>query len=551
MATSAGLPGSDGSRGARELSGFQRYYRTIREHLRLIAACVVVTLLAAVAYVEVAPRSYTAESQLLINPAGQQDTLLFSLPVLHSTGDPAQDVLTASGLITTPQVAAGVIQTLHLHTTPSALLGEVQATPLAQSNIIAVEASDSSAARAQLIANAFASETVAVRTAALHRAISVQIPGLTARVAALPPGDRSAAGSLGDQLNRLEQLLQSNDPTISFSSAATLPSAPTSPRKSLSLAAGLLVGLLIGIGGAFAFDALDPRVRREEQLRERFSRIPVLARIPRVGRKERPGPLTPLDLSGPALEQYRTLRATLSAGASTRAAARGTRASSVDPRASGKSQAYLITGSAPSEGKTTTAISLAAVLAQGGGSVILLDADLRRPTIASAFGVTDFYGTEQVLNGDVSLTRALVPVQLGSSSIRVLAAHTHSAELADRLSVAAIRQLVGEAKNQADFVVIDSPPLIAVPDALPMTQVVDELVVAVRVGHSRLNSLADLWELLGQQGISPTGIVLIGVPEQHGYEYAYPMAQDHAWPEPDGEPLRERRPLPRRPARNA
>ena len=103
-----------------------------------------------------APKSYTAEAQLLINPASQNDTVLFSLPVLHASGDPTQDVLTASALVTTSQVASSVITRLNLHTTPSALLGKIQANPLAQSNIIAVQATAPTAARAQQLANAFA-----------------------------------------------------------------------------------------------------------------------------------------------------------------------------------------------------------------------------------------------------------------------------------------------------------------------------------------------------------------------------------------------------------
>ncbi len=540
MASFAGPPSAEWSRAAREPSGFTRYFRTVREHIRLITACTLLTAAAAIAYVEVAPRTYTAEAQLLINPAAQQDTVLFSLPVLHATGDPVQDVLTASALVTTPQVADSVIAALHLDMTAPDLLGKIQSTPLAQSNIIALQATSSSATGAKRLANAFAVAAIAVRTTALHRAIALQLPGLRAGVAALPPAVRNGPGTLGDQLVQLEALQGAPDPTISVAAPATLPSAPTSPRRNLSLAAGLFAGLLLGIGAAFAFDALDPRVRREDQLRERFGEIPVMARIPRVGRRRRSGrltrrrrsgPLTPLELSGSALEQYRTLRATLGA------------------HASGEPQAYLITGSAPSEGKTTSAINLASVLAQSGNDVILLEADLRRPMIAQSLGLTTYYGTEQVLDDEVSLAEALIPIRLGATSIRVLAAHPHSAEMADRLSLVAARRLVNEAKSQADFIVIDSPPLTAVTDALPVTQVVDEVVVVARIGHTRLSKLSDLWELLAHQGRLPSGIVLIGGAEQDGYGYEYQLKpEEQAWPapslsdpEPDREPSASRR----------
>ncbi len=193
-------------------------------------------------------------------------------------------------------------------------------------------------------------------------------------------------------------------------------------------------------------------MRREEQVRELLKGVPVLARIPQVGRRKSPGPLIPNDLSLPALEAYRTLRTSLAT------------------RASGKPQAYLLTGCAPSEGKTTSAISLAVALAQGGGRVILIEADLRRPRIAASLGLTPEIGTEQVLSGESTLRDALMPIWFDSTPLHVLPARGAGAGLADRLSFAVAQHLITAAKEQADFVVIDSPPLTAVIDALPRSR---------------------------------------------------------------------------------
>jgi capsular exopolysaccharide synthesis family protein len=482
-------------------AGFRRYWATLRERWWLVLLCTVVTLAAAAIYVAVAPRTYTAEAELLINAAPPENTILFDLPVLHQSGDPTQDVLTGANLVTTPQVAAAVISALHVRATTNDLLQNVSATPVGQSNIVAVQAQASSAGQAQRLANAFMNQTIAVRSAAMHAAVALAIPSLSAQVAALPPAERNGPGSLGDELSQLQTLQKSPDPTLGVAAAAQLPTAPSSPKTKLALLAGLVGGLLIGIGAAFAFNALDPRVQREEQLRELFGRVPILAEIPRVGRKQRPGPLVPGQLSMPAIEGYRTLRTTLST------------------HAAGEPRAYLLTGCGPSEGKTTSAIALSVALAQGGGRVVLIEADLRRPKIASALGLPRHYGAEQVLTGEVDLADALTTVSIDGAELRVVAAHSSGAKLADRLSPSIARELIESAKELVDFVVIDAPPLTAVIDALPLAQQADEVLVVVRLGQTRLAKLANLDDLLSHQRARPTGLVLVGGSDRGGYGY--------------------------------
>src|SRR5947209_9110474 len=120
--------------------GVARYYRTVREHIKLIIACVVLSVAVAAIYTHLATKRYSAEAQMLVSPADPANAALSALPVLHSTSDPTRDTLTAAGLVTTPQVAQAVIAALHLHTTPDELLGKVTATPIGQSNLLALQA---------------------------------------------------------------------------------------------------------------------------------------------------------------------------------------------------------------------------------------------------------------------------------------------------------------------------------------------------------------------------------------------------------------------------
>jgi capsular polysaccharide biosynthesis protein len=365
--------------------GVVRYYRTLREHIKLIIACIIVAVAVAAVYTRVATRRYSAEAQMLVSPTDPSNAALATLPVLHSTSDPTRDTLTAAGLVTNPSVAQAVVNALHLHESADDLLGSVSATPIGESNLLAVQANAGSAAQAQALANQFAAQVIATRKAALHAALATAIPGLRAQVAAESPAERTANSTLNSELSELEQLRSGPDPTITLAAPAALPLAPYTPRTKLSLIAGLLAGLVLGLGGAFLIDVLDPRLRREEQLRQLF-RAPILASIPRERPRHRTtGPLLPSDLSFGAHEGYRSLRTFLAA------------------RAGNRSQAILLTGAAPREGKSTTAIGLAAALAQGGASVILIEADLRRPVIGRALNLDVQYGTEHLALGTADL----------------------------------------------------------------------------------------------------------------------------------------------------
>ena len=131
----------------------------------------------------------------------------------------------------------------------------------------------------------------------------------------MSPAQRAASvgpDSLPAQLARLQALRSQPDPTLRIETTAAVPKTPSSPKKKLSLIAGVLAGLILGTGSAFALQVLDPRLRREEQLRGLYS-LPILGRIPRDTRRGDDRALAPERLSPSTLEAYRTLRAILAA----------------------------------------------------------------------------------------------------------------------------------------------------------------------------------------------------------------------------------------------
>jgi succinoglycan biosynthesis transport protein ExoP len=501
----SGNPGWLAPQGPRE--GLGRYAEVIRDRLRLIILCVLATTIVAGVYVTLTPRSWKAEAHLLVTPVNGTANFI-GLGLISSSSNPGGEMSTAASLVTTPEVAALVAAHLG-HTTADAALGAASAVPVAQSNVVAITATASSAARAQALANAFALATVENRTQMLHRQLDAIIPTLRTQVQTLPPAQRTGQGSLTERLAALETLLAGPDPTITVASLAQRPTAPFSPRKKLSIVAGILVGLIVGLGGAFALEGLDPRVRREEALRRIF-RLPVLARIPRERRQSwRGSPLRPDDLSPLAQESYRMLRVAL------------------DPRGGQKvPRSMMVTGSTRSEGKSTVALNLAAVLASAGHKVILIEADLHRPSLAGAIGVRAKTGIAGVLMGEVDLEDALITVDGMGDNLSVLLVETSALNLPDGL-LGGADELVERAKAVADYVVFDAPPVTEVSDALPLSQHVDSVLIVARLGHSRTDQLVNLGEVLAREGIRPAGLVIVG-DEIHGMGYHGYYAQSPA-----------------------
>jgi capsular exopolysaccharide synthesis family protein len=495
--------------------GLARYATTIRERKWLILATVLLTTLAAVVYLATAPKVYQAEADLLITPVPGSDPVYTATGLIHDTSDPTRDVETASRLITNVNVARRVKATLHDSRTPAQLLDAVTVQPVAQSNIVSIVAEGSSPKASQALANTFAQQAVADRTQIFHQQLDRSIADLKKQIPPANPNTPTTTtdpNSLPAQLVRMQTLRLGDDPTMRVQTLADPPASPSSPKPKLSIAAGILAGLVLGIGGAFALQVLDPRLRREEQLRRLYG-LPILARIPKDSRAHGAGALAPEMLSPSTIEAYRTLRATL-------AASRG--------REQG-STSILVTSSSPSEGKTTSAINLASSLALAGNKVILIEADLRRPAIAKALGIEPRHGTGSVLLETVELEDALETTRAYGNYLQVLCADYSGAAsgwMADRLFLPSAQKLVTDAKRLADYVVIDSPPLSEVIDALALAQRADEVLVVVRLGKTHLTKLAHLAELLSRHAIRPVGFAVVGAQTAtEGYYYTAPGGQ--------------------------
>ena len=151
--------------------------------------------------------------------------------------------------------------------------------------------------------------------------------------------------------------------------------------------------------------------------------------------------------------------------------------------------------------------------------MIFVEADFRRPSAGEALGIKPAIGIARVLLGSASLQEALVSVKPFGQNLRALLASGSDDWLAEMLSLPSAKGLLEEAGQLGDYVVVDSPPLTEVIDALPLARQVDDVVLVMRLGTSRLSQLARLADLLEQNSITPAGVVVVGVGDSNESGY--------------------------------
>jgi capsular exopolysaccharide synthesis family protein len=184
----------------------------------------------------------------------------------------------------------------------------------------------------------------------------------------------------------------------------------------------------------------------------------------------------------------------------------------------------MVTSASPGDGKTMTAVNLAITLASADLRVILVDGDFHRPMLASIFDVTTRRdGFIRLLVGRDE-KNAIVPAP-GHPGLQLVLSNREQAHYLHLLNTERVAEALAKLEQQCDVVVIDSPPLPEVAEALEMASAVEAVLISVRLGHTRRDKLAQLRELLARRGVSPLGFVVTTRERAQGsaagYDYDY------------------------------
>jgi len=284
-------------------------------------------------------------------------------------------------------------------------------------------------------------------------------------------------------------------------SPSELPDAPISPNKPRNILLSLVMGTMLAFALASLAERLDDRVHSESDA-ETASGLPVLAHIPFIKDKEKQSLLGNTDNNSMLLESYRMLRTNIEFA-------------SIDRPI----RSVVITSSQPNEGKSTTSTDLAIVMALDGKKVVLVDVDLRRPSIHRLMNLPNKVGFTNVVAGKASLKEALQATSI--PGLAVLTSGPVPLNPPELLNSQSSRDLLRKLAEAADFVVIDTPPALVMADAQIAASCADASLLVISMAEAGRREIARTSNLLSQTGTKVLGTVLNKLTSENSGYYGY------------------------------
>jgi capsular exopolysaccharide synthesis family protein len=310
---------------------------------------------------------------------------------------------------------------------------------------------------------------------------------------------------------------------ITMVDSAQVPYIPVAPRKQLSVMMGLFGGFLGGCVLAFLIESIDDRLQTSDEV-ESVCMLPSLAAIPHfLSDAERRKNRSPKEVAGGELKQQMV---TLSDSKSSSAEAyRNLRSALLLTSIDNPPRIIVVTSALAGEGKTTTAINCAIVLAQRGEKVLLVDADLRRGRLNQAFGLAKSgLGLSTVLGSRDTLIDIPAPLP-ELPLLHVLPTGPRPPNPAEMLSASRMREQMGRWSEEYDRIVIDTAPLLAVSDTQTIAVMADTTILVSRAGVTRRRAIARARDILLRINVHIAGVVVndVDVRLENFYTYRYGM----------------------------
>ncbi|HEX7974700.1 MAG TPA: polysaccharide biosynthesis tyrosine autokinase [Anaerolineales bacterium] len=439
---------------------------------------------------------------------------------------------TFSQMITKQPVLEGVIQRVGLNVTVERLRGAIQVQPVKDTQLIEIKVESTDPSQAAAIANAvvavFSEQNQALqasRYAASKQSLQDQLDQMNQKIQANADSIKALGTDPANQAerDRLEanqaqyqqvyaSLLQSYESVrlaeaqttsnIVAAEPATPPRYPIRPRILMNTALAAAVGLLLAMGLIFLIEALDDTLRDPDDV-ARYLGVPVLGLIAAHDTNKYSQPISSAQPRSPVSEAFRSLRTNI-------------QFASVDRPI----HTLLVTSPTPQDGKSTVSANLSVILAQSGHKVALVEGDLRRPRVHKSVGLPNRSGiSELFVQPRIVLNGALQETEI--AGLYAMTSGPLPPNPAELLGSEKMFDILRQVRERVDLVVVDSPPVMAVTDAMVLAPRMDGVLLVVRPGKTKLLACKQSVEQLQRIGANLLGVVLNDVElKRSSYKYA-------------------------------
>lgn len=532
---------NDHSPKALELRDYLKIVRRRKWYVLLPAIAVVAATLAA--SLTTTP-VYQASVDILVE--SKQSSVLpdMNIPVQ----DPQRTLQTQMQVILSRPIAEEVVKRLDLPDSPESIQARTSAQVVGQTQIIRIRARDTSPDLARDLANAIAGTYSDFRRKAALESFATQAEDIRAKIDEATAAYQQADADLQDAIaetrgekgdvgasakvqslsNKREQAAQLQSfwktaldklqiqtslqtESATLVAPAVLPTAPIEPKPTRNATLALVIGLLLGVALAFLVEYLDDSLHSRQDAESAF-KAPILGMVPKAPAWKNSDEAMLMTLRDPAstlAEAYRSVRTNLQFAL-----------------LDSNSRVVLVTSPSVGEGKSTTAANMAVVLAQSGKTVIIVDCDLRRPRVHKFFQLRNSGGVTTAILAERPLVDLLQRPRIAGApaSLLALTSGPIPPNPADLLGSARMSELTQTLSTLADYVIIDTPPVVPLSDAAVLAPRADGCVLVAEAGRSSKRASAQAREKLDAVGAKVLGIVLNEVtPEfgEPGYYYDY------------------------------